>query len=109
MADPASIAVVVGVNGGLGGALARTLGAQSRYDQVVGLARRRPDDWPDRADRPFIASDILNEDDLAAAALTLREMGALDRVVVATGVLHGPGETPEETMRARDAATLEQL
>jgi len=109
MADPASIAVVVGVNGGLGGALARTLGAQSRYDQVVGLARRRPDDWPDRADRPFIASDILNEDDLAAAALTLREMGALDRVVVATGVLHGPGVTPEKTMRSLDAATLVQL
>jgi len=109
MTEPASIAVVVGVAGGLGGALARTLGAQGRYDQVVGLARRRPGDWPDSPDWPFIETDIRQEDDLAAAAQVLRALGSLDRVVVATGLLHGQGVAPEKTMRSLDAATLAEL
>ncbi len=109
MAEPASIAVVVGVAGGLGGALARTLGAQGRYDLVVGLARRRPADWPDSPQWPFIETDIQNEDDLLAAAQVLRALGSLERVVVATGLLHGEGVAPEKTMRSLDAATLTQL
>jgi len=109
MTEPASIAVVVGVTGGLGGALARTLGAQARYDKVVGLARRRPDDWPDDPDWPFITADVLNEEDLAAAARFVSALGALDRVVVATGLLHGEGVTPEKTMRSLNASTLAEL
>ncbi|WP_421739500.1 SDR family NAD(P)-dependent oxidoreductase [Caulobacter sp.] len=109
MAEPASIAVVVGVAGGLGGALARTLGAQGRYDLVVGLARRRPADWPNSPEWPFIETDIQNEDDLLAAAQVLRALGSLDRVVVATGLLHGEGVAPEKTMRSLDAATLTRL
>lgn len=109
MADTASIAVVVGVSGGLGGALARTLGAQGRYDRVVGVARRRPEDWPDSLDWTFIEADIQKEEDLAAAAQKLGPMGSLDRLVVATGLLHGKGIAPEKTMRSLDAATLAQL
>lgn len=109
MAEQASIAVVVGVTGGLGGALARTLAAQGRYDQVVGLARRRPDDWPDSPDRPFIEADIRREEDLAASAQVLRGLGSLDRVVVATGLLHGSGVAPEKTMRSLNAETLAEL
>ncbi|MBU4435081.1 MAG: SDR family NAD(P)-dependent oxidoreductase [Alphaproteobacteria bacterium] len=109
MAESPSIAVVLGVGGGLGDALAKALGAQGRYDQVVGLARRRPEGWPDSPDRPFIEADILNEEDLTAAARGLRALGSLDRVVVATGVLHGPGVAPEKSMRALDATTLAQL
>jgi NAD(P)-dependent dehydrogenase (short-subunit alcohol dehydrogenase family) len=109
MAEPASVAVVVGVAGGLGGALARTLAAQGRYDHVVGLARRRPDDWPDTPERPFIETDIRKEADLAAAARALRALGSLERVVVATGLLHGDGVTPEKTMRSLNAETLAEL
>lgn len=109
MAEPVTIAVVVGVAGGLGGALARTLGEQGRYDLVVGLARRRPADWPDSPEWPFIETDIQNEDDLFAAAQVLRALGSLERVVVATGLLHGEGVAPEKTMRSLDAATLTQL
>lgn len=109
MAEPASIAVVVGVAGGLGGALAKALGAQGRYDLVVGLARRRPADWPDAPEWPFMETDIQNESDLLAAAQVLRALGSLDRVVVATGLLHGEGVAPEKTMRSLDVATLTQL
>jgi NAD(P)-dependent dehydrogenase (short-subunit alcohol dehydrogenase family) len=109
MAEPASIAVVVGVTGGIGAALARARGAPGRYDQVVGLARRRPDDWPDRPDWPFIKADALQEEDLRAAAQTLGTLGSLERVVVATGLLHGSGVAPEKSMRSLDAATLTQL
>lgn len=104
-----SVAVVVGVGGGVGAALADALVAQGRYDCVIGLARRRPDGWPDDPRRSFLQADILIESDLAVAATALRAHGTLDRIVVATGLLHGQGVTPEKTLRTLDAASLMKL
>lgn len=109
-ADPgAPLAVVFGVGGGLGRALAEALSDQGRYARIVGVARRRPDGWPDDPARPFIAADITDEDQIAEAASAIAGRGRLARVVVATGLLHGAGVTPEKTMRSLDPAALLRL
>ena len=44
--------------------------------------------------------NILDEMTLAAAADQLRAAGPLTRIIVASGLLHGPGLEPEKSMRA---------
>jgi len=109
MGEPQNLAVVVGVGGGLGGAIARALVAQGVYDRVVGIARRPLADGPENPATTFISADILQERDLASAASIIRQLGSVRRVVVATGVLHGERITPEKTMRSLDAATMLEL
>lgn len=106
--DP-EIAVVVGVNGGLGRALAERLTEACAHDRVVGLSRRRPEAWNDDARRIWLPADILDEASLAAAAEQVAALGLATRIVVATGRLHGPGLAPEKSMRAIAPAALAEL
>ena len=109
MDEKPNLAVVVGVAGGIGGALAQTLAARGRYDAVVGIARRRPADWPEDATRPFIAADVTDEAQVAEAAASIARLGAPARIVVATGLLHGEGVTPEKSLRTLDPEALMTL
>lgn len=106
MTTSGSIAVVFGVGGGIGGAVARALAAQGRYGHVVGVARRRPPAWSDSPGLSFVAADILDEGDLKRAAESVSAIGRVTRTVVATGLLHAPGLAPEKTMRSLDAENL---
>jgi NAD(P)-dependent dehydrogenase (short-subunit alcohol dehydrogenase family) len=103
------IAVVVGVDGGIGRALAEALGAPGGFEQVVGLSRSRPADWADGAGRSWIPVDILDEASLRAAADRIAEIGAPERIVVASGRLGAAGRGPEKSMRALDAAALAEI
>lgn len=103
------LAVVVGVTGGIGGALARALANQGRYDAVVGIARHRPDDWPDDAALRFVAADITDEAQVAEAARTVGDLGRPIRIVVATGLLHADGVAPEKTLQMLDPEALTTL
>ena len=110
MTDRSSdLAVVVGAGGGVGGALLHVLAAQSRYERLIGLGRRRPADWPSDANWTFVEADITDEEQIAHAAGVVAAQGRPARVVVATGLLHGQGVSPEKTMRALDGAVLQQL
>jgi NAD(P)-dependent dehydrogenase (short-subunit alcohol dehydrogenase family) len=83
-------AVVVGAAGGIGGALAQALTASGRFTTVHGLNRRD--------------LDLEDEASIAAAAARLAEPPRL--VIVATGLLHGQGVTPEKALRAIEPAAL---
>lgn len=83
-------AVVVGAGGGIGGALADALTASGRFTAVHAL--RRGD------------LDLEDEASIAAAAGRLEQPPRL--VIVATGLLHGQGVTPEKALRAVDPAAL---
>ncbi|WP_297508536.1 SDR family NAD(P)-dependent oxidoreductase [uncultured Caulobacter sp.] len=103
------VAVVVGASGGLGRALLTRLAAEPGRAFVVGVGRRRPADWPSAPRTPFIEADLLDETALAALAETLSGMGVVDLILIATGLLHEDGVTPEKTMRAIGAETLCRL
>lgn len=83
--------VVIGASGGIGRALAELL--EERGEAVHRLSRR--DD----------ALDLLDEVSLAAAAAAL-PFSAIDRLIVATGMLHEEGHGPERSLRQLDPTRL---
>jgi NAD(P)-dependent dehydrogenase (short-subunit alcohol dehydrogenase family) len=101
-----NIAVVVGASGGIGRALADRLTTDPAYTRVIALSRRCPEAWP-RQD--WIAADVLDESSLEEAAAQLKTAGPLTRIIVAIGKLHGPGLSPEKSMRALSHASLAAL
>ncbi len=95
-------AVVVGAGGGIGAALASRLAQSPRFEAVYALSRRGEGAVDGRLRRGRI--DVGDEDSIRAAAAALPT--SLRLVVVATGLLHGPGLAPEKSYRALDAAAL---
>ncbi|MDQ1902570.1 SDR family NAD(P)-dependent oxidoreductase [Paracoccus sp. WLY502] len=85
-----NVAVVIGASGGIGGALMDRLQAAGR--PVIGLSR------PDL--------DLTDENSIARAARRVAGLGTPGLILVATGVLHGPGMQPEKTIRALDADAM---
>lgn len=104
MATEKSLGVVVGA-GGLGRALAQAMAADPAYDRVLVVARR-PVETPG-AD--VVVADLLDDDAMDRAAQAIADAGRPTRVIVATGVLHGPGLSPEKTMRALNAEALTEV
>lgn len=96
---PGAQAAVIGASGGIGGAVARALGA-------AGFAGVRAFSRSGRAPEGMAAAriDIADEASVARAAAIC---GPVDLVFVATGLLHdGADFQPEKSMRALDAARL---
>ncbi|MFJ6024430.1 SDR family NAD(P)-dependent oxidoreductase [Brevundimonas sp. NPDC092305] len=101
--------IIVGAAGGVGRALASELSGRESAGLIVGLARSRPVDWPDDDRHLFLEADITREASLEAAADPLKTMGAIRRIVVATGLLHAPGVTPERSMKSIEPEALARL
>jgi NAD(P)-dependent dehydrogenase (short-subunit alcohol dehydrogenase family) len=92
--DP-SIAVVVGASGGIGAAIVDRLSARADTTHIVALSRHPPPPATTRVTTGFI--DVTDEDSIAAAVDRARALGAVRRVIVATGLLHeGPDFQPEK-------------
>lgn len=90
--DPSSaeLAVVIGANGAIGGAVGRAL--EARGKRVIGL--RRAD------------LDLTDEDSIRDAAARVAQAGTPRLLFVATGMLHEDGLMPEKGWRALDATAL---
>lgn len=92
-------ALVIGAQGGIGAAFVQHLQADTRCAAVHALHRRS---------QPAI--DYTQEDTVAVAAAALREVAApLNLVIVATGVLHGPGFAPEKRLADLSYAAMEAV
>ena len=89
-------AIVIGAGGGIGSALAAAL--EARGGEVVRLSRR--------SEPPL---DLDCDASIEAAAQRLADRGPFDLVIVATGLLHGPGVVPERSVRQIDGAALDRL
>jgi NAD(P)-dependent dehydrogenase (short-subunit alcohol dehydrogenase family) len=83
--------VVIGASGGIGRALADLL--EQRGEAVHRLSRREQ------------RLDLADEASIAAAAAAL-PFPAIDRLIVATGMLHEEGLAPERSLRQLDADRL---
>lgn len=101
--------VIVGVSGGIGRALCEALVADARFGRVFGLSRCRPKDWVDGYDKHWLPVDILDEATVLEAAAIVSEDGSPSRIIVATGMLHGPELSPEKSMRMLDPYHLATL
>jgi NAD(P)-dependent dehydrogenase (short-subunit alcohol dehydrogenase family) len=89
-------AIVIGANGGIGGALADALEAKGAA--AIRLSRG--------SDPPI---DLDDEASIAAAAAALAGEGPFDLILIATGLLHGAGLVPEKSVRHVDGAALDRL
>ena len=89
-------AIVIGASGGIGSAIAAAI--EARGGQVVRLSRQS---------EPTL--DICNEASIEGAAQYLSEGGPFDLIVIATGLLHGPGVAPEKSLRDINGAAFERL
>jgi NAD(P)-dependent dehydrogenase (short-subunit alcohol dehydrogenase family) len=103
------LAVVIGAGGGLGRAFVEALRDEPGWTKVVGVGRRRPDDWPEDPRLPFLVADLLDEAALADLTATISALGAPGLVLIATGLLHAPGVMPEKAMKGVTAANLTRL
>ena len=88
---PGLHAVIIGASGGIGGALAERLAADPQVDRVTRLSRSDGLDLADPARVAAAAADLPAPPDL---------------VIVATGVLHAEGMTPERDIRHLDCVAL---
>ena len=95
-------AVVIGASGGLGRAFTEHLAEHPKVGSVLACSRSGAAPGHDRV-RPWPV-DLEDEKSIAAAA---EQAGPdLDLVIVAAGVLHGDGFSPEKTWRALDPDAL---
>lgn len=100
---------VIGASGGIGSALASRLAQHPATAHVATCSRR--DSTSIHAKLHHHHLDLEVEDTIADAAARIQdELGSLDLVIVATGVLHeGEHLSPEKTWRALDARNLARV
>ena len=93
----ASNAVVIGSSGGIGGALGRALSDDPAIGTVLSYSRSGVADMRQGTGSRYI--DITDEDSVRNAAESATGAGALDLVIVASGILHNGSIRPEKSMR----------
>lgn len=96
-------AVVVGASGAIGRAICQQIAASEHYTSTFAFARRAVElNPPIRSGRV----DLTDEGSIAGAAAIAAEAGPVGLVVVASGILHGPGISPEKALSALDPAVM---
>ena len=105
--DPAN-AVVVGANGGIGGALVDALLADPRVGRVTALSRSPVTRTHERLRSASI--DFASEVSIEAVAADCAADDDIDLFIVATGILHrDPDISPEKRLADIDAATMAEV
>lgn len=84
--DTNDLAVVIGASGGIGRAAVDDLTRRGWFRRIIALSR------PDL--------DLTDETGIARAAAQVADAGTPGLILVATGILHGPGIEPEKTIRS---------
>ena len=95
--------MIVGASGGIGRALVCELASSATHAPIFGLSRSEPS-FPQGV--RFHPIDLGDEATIAAAAGEVGKAGSVGMVVVATGILHQDGVSPEKTLKALDPAAM---
>ena len=89
-------AIVIGASGGIGSAIAEAI--EARRGEVIRLSRHSEP-----------ALDLCDDTSIEGAAKLLSERGPFDLLIIATGLLHGPGVAPEKSLRDIEGAPFDRL
>lgn len=101
-------ALVIGSGGGIGAALVDQLVASGQFDRIYAGTRRPHASRYSNVTR--LSIDILDDDTLAEASGQIARDGALDLLIVATGLLHrGTDIRPEKSLRQLDASVMAEV
>ncbi|MBL9070480.1 MAG: SDR family NAD(P)-dependent oxidoreductase [Sphingopyxis sp.] len=99
---------MIGSGGGIGAALVDQLVVSGRFDRIYAGSRR-----PEASNDPSVkrlTTDILDDNTLAEAGRQIANEGALDLLIVATGLLHrGTDIRPEKSLRQLDASVMAEV
>jgi NAD(P)-dependent dehydrogenase (short-subunit alcohol dehydrogenase family) len=98
-----SSAVVVGTSGAIGRALCDRIAASGLYQQTFAFARSPVGERAADQSSPI---DITDEQSVAEAANLMAKQAPVSLVVVASGLLHGPGISPEKSIAAIDPTVM---
>lgn len=94
-------AAVIGASGGIGAALVELLAGDPGVAEVLAFSRSG------RAiDRPKVTAGIIDIADPDSIAAATADLGDVHLVIVATGLLHADGLSPERDLRQLDAASF---
>jgi len=99
--------VVIGGNGAIGRALTRQLAQQFPQATVTVFSRRESEVRAPNIKHQVI--DYAQETSFAEAAALAAKEGPLDRVIVATGLLHSDNFQPEKSLRDLSAEKFHRL
>ncbi|MDG1580109.1 SDR family NAD(P)-dependent oxidoreductase [Pseudomonas sp. GOM6] len=91
-------ALVIGAGGALGAAFCQLLREDPRCAEVLTLGRSTTP-----------ALDLENPQSIASAAAEIGQQGPLQLILLATGVLHRPGVSPEKSLAALQAEALQAV
>ncbi|MFG0380101.1 SDR family NAD(P)-dependent oxidoreductase [Pseudomonas sp. zbq_18] len=91
-------ALVIGAGGALGAAFCQLLREDPRCAEVLTLGRSTTP-----------ALDLENPQSIALAAAEIGRQGPLQLILLATGVLHRPGVSPEKSLAALQAEALQAV
>ena len=99
--------VIIGGNGAIGQALTRQLAGQYPQATLTVFSRRKREVTAPNIKQHVI--DYTQETSLAEAAALAAKDGPLDRVIVATGILHSDDFQPEKALRDLSAEKFQRL
>lgn len=101
--SPPNSAVIVGASGGIGRALVCALAESQAYAPIFALSRSETS-FPQIVRTYPI--DLGDEATVAAAAAEVGQAGPVGMIIVATGILHQDGISPEKTFKVLDPAAM---
>lgn len=99
--------VIIGSSGGIGSALIAQL-LKDKSNRIYGFSRSEPQDLPESANLIQTTMGFCNEESVENASNIATNTGALDLVIVATGILHNDTLNPEKSLRDITIEKFEQ-
>jgi NAD(P)-dependent dehydrogenase (short-subunit alcohol dehydrogenase family) len=96
-------AVIVGSSGAIGRALVEKIVVAGQFKPVFALSRSQT---ALRDVGTAVGIDVTDETSIRSAAARVGCEGPVGMVVVASGILHGPGLSPEKSIAALDASPM---
>jgi NAD(P)-dependent dehydrogenase (short-subunit alcohol dehydrogenase family) len=97
-----SAAIIFGTSGGIGRALAAQAASSAKFDRVYGVSRRTK--FEGNSGVSTIVADVTVDADIHKVAQSVTE--PVRRLIITTGMLHDPVQTPEKSWRDLDREAL---